>query len=60
VRSHLFILDLCVWAIGVLFRKLFPLLTSSKLITTECSIILSRYGFMLMSLIDLDLSFMQS
>ena len=34
MRSHLLILDLSAWAIGVLFRKLSPVLMSSGLLPT--------------------------
>jgi hypothetical protein len=45
--------------IGVLFRIFPPVLMSSRLFTTSCSIKFSRSGYILRSLIHLDLSFMQ-
>jgi len=59
MRSHLSILDLRAWAIGVLFRKCTPLRMSSRLFPTFSSIRFSVSGFMLRSLIHLDLSFVQ-
>jgi hypothetical protein len=56
---HLLILDFIIRDTGVLFRKLFPDLTSSKLLSTFCSIRLSMSGFILRSLLHLDLSIMQ-
>ena len=59
VRSHLSILDLRAWAIGVLFR-IFPLVPMSwSFFPTFSSIRFSVSGFMLRSLIHLDLSFVQ-
>jgi len=55
MRSHLSILDLRAWAIGVLFRKFLPVPMSSRLFIFSFRFSLS--GFMLRSLIHLDLSF---
>ena len=59
MRSHLSILYLRAWAIGVLFRKFPPVPMSSRLFPTFSSIRFSVSGFMLRSLIHLDLSFVQ-
>ena len=56
---HLLILDFIIRDTGVLFRKLFPDLTSSKLLSTFCSIRLSMSGFIMRSSLHLDLSIMQ-
>ena len=58
-RSHLLIVNLSVCATGVIFRKWSPVPMCSKLLLTFSSISFSVTGFMLMSLIHLDLSFMQ-
>jgi hypothetical protein len=58
-RSHLLILDLKSWAIGVLFKKIPPMPMRSRLITTFSFMRFSVSGFMLKSLIHLDLSFVQ-
>jgi hypothetical protein len=60
MRSHLPIVDLRVWAIGVLFRKLASVPMSSRLFPTFCSIRFCLFPFMLRSLIQLDLSSVQS
>lgn len=54
MRSHLLILDLCTWAIGVLFSKLSPILTNSRIFPFFCSIILSVSLFSLRYLIRFD------
>ena len=59
MRSHLPILDLRAWAIGVLFRKFPPVPMSSRLFLTFYSITFSVSCFMLMSLIHLYLSFVK-
>ena len=53
-RSHLLIVSLRVCAAGVLFRKWFPVPMSSSVLPTMR---FSMVGFMLRSLIHLDLSF---
>jgi hypothetical protein len=59
MRSHLSIVDLRAWAIGVLFGKISPVLMCSRLFLTFFSIRFSISGFMWRSLIHLDLSFVQ-
>jgi hypothetical protein len=59
VRSHLSIVDLRVWAIGVLFRNLSSVPMRSRVCPTFSSMIFSVSGFILRSLIHLDLSFVQ-
>ena len=56
-RSHLLIFSLSVRAAGVLFRKWFPVPMHSNVLPTFSSIRFSVAGFMLRSLIHLDLSF---
>ncbi|CAO2579864.1 hypothetical protein LEMLEM_LOCUS1179, partial [Lemmus lemmus] len=56
-RSHLLIISLSVCAAGVLFRKWFPVPMRSSVPTTFSSKRFSVAGFMLRSLIHLDLSF---
>ena len=60
MRSHLLsVFDIRAWGIGVLFRK-FPLVPiSSRLFLIFPSIRFSVYGFILRSLIHLDLRFLQ-
>jgi hypothetical protein len=58
-KSHLSIVDLRAWAIGVLLRKIFPELMCSRLFPTFSSIRFSILCFMLKSLIYLDMSFVQ-
>ena len=60
MRSHLSIGDLNAWAIDVVFRKLSPEPRRSRLFPTFSSIRFSVSGFMLRSLIHLDLSYVQS
>ena len=60
IRSYLLILDFGAQTIGILFRKLSPVSTSSKPFSSFCSIRLSMLDFTLRSLIHLDLSFVQS
>ncbi|KAL6071867.1 hypothetical protein STEG23_008824 [Scotinomys teguina] len=57
MRSHLLIVDLSVCAIDVMFWKLSLVPVHSKLFLTFSSIKFSMSGFMLRSLIHLDLSF---
>jgi hypothetical protein len=59
MRSHLSIVDLRALAIGVLFRKLSPIPTSSRLFSSFSSIRFSVSAFTLRSLIHLNLSFVQ-
>jgi hypothetical protein len=59
MRFYLLILDLSSGDIDVLFRKLSPIPISTRLFPTFYSIRLSVPGFMLRSLICLDLSFLQ-
>jgi hypothetical protein len=59
MRFRLSILDLIAQDMGILFRKISPVTTCSRLFPTFCSIIFSVFGFMLRSLIQLDLSFVQ-
>jgi hypothetical protein len=59
MRSHLSILDHRAWAIGILFRKFPHLPMSSRLFPNFSSIRFSVSGFMLRSLIYLNLSFLQ-
>ena len=56
-RSHLLIVSLSVCAAGVLFRKWFPVSMHSSVLPTFSSMRFSVAGFMLRSLIHLDLSF---
>ena len=56
---HLLIVGLSVCATGVIFRKCSPVPMCSRLLPTFSSIRLSVTGFMLRSLIHLDLSFVQ-
>ena len=57
--SHLLMIYLNAWDIGIKFRKLSPILMSLRLLSTFCSIRFSVSGFILRSLIQLDLSFVQ-
>jgi hypothetical protein len=59
MRSHLSIVDLRACAIGVLFRKFPTVPMSSRLFLTFSSIRFSVSGFILRSLIHIDLSFVQ-
>ena len=56
-RSHLLIVSLSVCAAGVIFRKWFPVPMCSSVLPTFSSIRFGVAGFMLRSLIHLDLSF---
>ena len=56
-RSHLLIVSLSVCAAGVIFGKWFPVPMRSSVLATFSSIRFSVAGFMLRSLIHLDLSF---
>ena len=56
-RSHLLIVSLSVCAAGVIFRKWSPVPMRSSVLPTFSSIRFSVAGFMLRSLIHLDLSF---
>ncbi|CAO2640784.1 hypothetical protein LEMLEM_LOCUS25494, partial [Lemmus lemmus] len=56
-RSHLLIVSLSVCAAGFLFRKWFPVPMRSSVSPTFSSTRFSVVGFMLRSLIHLDLSF---
>ncbi|MBV2150903.1 DUF3704 domain-containing protein [Sphingobium sp. AS12] len=56
-RSHLLIVDLSVCATGVMFRKQSPVPINSRVFPTLSSNRFSVAGFMLRSLIHLDLSF---
>ena len=56
-RSHLLIVFLSVCAAGAIFRKWFPVPMRSSVLPTFSSIRFSVAGFMLRSLIHLDLSF---
>jgi len=58
-RNHLSILDLRIWTNGVVFRKSLPVTMSLRLFPTFFSIRFSLSGFVLRSLIHLDLSFVQ-
>ena len=58
--SHLLIVDLSACANGVLFRKSFPVPTSSSLFPTFSSIRSRVSGLMLMSLKQLDWNFVQA
>jgi hypothetical protein len=58
LRSHVLIVDLSTWAIGVPFRYLSPVLMNSRQFSTFSSIRCNASDFMLMSLIHLDLSFL--
>jgi hypothetical protein len=57
IRSHLSIVDHRAQAIGVLFRKISPVLLCSRLFPTFSSFSFSVSGFIWRSLIHLDLSF---
>jgi hypothetical protein len=57
MRSHLSIVNARAWAIGVLFNKLSPVPMHSRLFSTFSSIRFNVSGFMLKSLIHLNLSF---
>ena len=59
IRSHLSILDLTAQTIAVLFRNFSPVPIYSRLFPTFFSIRFVVSGFMWMSLIHLDLSFVQ-
>ena len=59
MRSHVLIIVLSTCAISILFRKLFSVLMHSRLFSTTYSITFSGSGFVLRSLICLDLIFMQ-
>jgi hypothetical protein len=59
MKSYLSVFNLRAWAIGVLFRKMSPVPTHSRLFPTSSSVRLSVSGFMLSSLIYLDLNFVQ-
>ena len=59
MRSHLSILDLRAWAIGVLFRKFLPQPMSLRLFPTFSSIRFSVSGFILRSSFHLDFNYMQ-
>jgi hypothetical protein len=65
MRSHLLIVDLSAYANGVLFRKSFPVPMSSRLFLIFSSIrfffsfLSDISGFMLRSLVHLELSFVQ-
>ena len=56
-RSYLSIADLRAWATGLHFRKLSPLPLCLRIVPTFSSVRLSISGFMLGSLIHLDLRF---
>ena len=56
MMSHLWIVDLSAWATRVLFRKLFPMPIHSRVFPTFFSIRFSVAGFILRSLIHLDLN----
>ena len=60
MRSHLLIVDLSGWAIGVLFRNLSPVPMCSRQFLTFFSIRFSVSGFMLRSLIHMDLNFVRA
>ena len=55
--SHLLIVSLSVHAAGVIFRKWFPVPRRSSALPTFSSMWFSVAGFMLRSLVHLDLSF---
>ena len=59
MSSHLLIVDLRAWAIGVRFRKISPAPMCSRFFSIFSSIRLSVTGFMWRSLIQVDLSFVQ-
>ena len=59
MRSHLLILDLSAYTIGVLFKKLSPVAKHLRLFPNYSSIRFNVFGFILRSLIFLDLSFVQ-
>ena len=56
-RSHLLIVSLSVCAAGVIFRKWFTVPMRSSVLPTFSSVRFSVAGFMLRSLIHLELSF---
>ena len=56
-RSHLLIVSLSVCAAGVIFRKWSPVPMCSSVLPNFSSITFSVVGFMLRSMIHLDLSF---
>ena len=59
MRFHLLIVVLGACAIGALFRKLSPVPVWSRLFPTSSSVRFNASGFMLRSLIHLDLNFVQ-
>ena len=59
MSSHLLIVDLRAWAIGVRFRKISPAPMCSRFFSIFSSIRFSVSGFMWRSFIHLDLSFVQ-
>ena len=59
MRFHVLIVDLRACAVGVLFRKLSPVPVHSRLLPIFSSVRFSVPGFMLRSVIHLDLSFVQ-
>ena len=59
MSSHLLIVDLRAWAIGVRLRKISPAPMCSRFFSIFSSIRLSVSGFMWRSFIHLDLSFVQ-
>jgi hypothetical protein len=61
MESHLSIVDLRAWAIGVLFKKSYPtpIPMNLRLFSTLSSIRINVYSFILSSLIYFDLSFVQ-
>ena len=56
-RSHFLIVFVNVCAAGLIFRKWSPVLMCSSILPTFSSVRFSMAGFMLRSLMDLDLSF---
>ena len=59
MKFHLWIVDLSAWAIGVLFRNFPSVPMCSKQFPVFSSTRFSVYGFMLRSLIHLDLNIVQ-
>ena len=59
MRLHLLSVDLSAWAISVLFRKSYPVPMSSRPSPTLSSIRFNVSQFMLRTLIQLELSFVQ-
>lgn len=59
MRCHLLVVDLCICAISVLFRRLSPVPMCSRLFPTLPPIRLSASGFLLRFLIHLGLSVVQ-